>query len=107
MPVLEGWYKPLAGLVSRRLQGELGIADAGLPMEALRLADDIIMRIERRNREESAVLAATCQVSPPAPVTAGPRPSDLPEVRVRERSSAAPDRPCGRRPRIWEEEERR
>ena len=31
MPVLEGWYKPLAGLVSRRLRGELSVADADLP----------------------------------------------------------------------------
>lgn len=80
MPVLEGWYKPLAGLVSRRLRGELGVADADLPLEALRLADDIIMRIERRNREEPAVLPAASQASPPPPATAAISvPSDPPE----------------------------
>jgi transposase len=78
MPVPEGWYKPLAGLLTRRLRGELGVADADLPPEALRLADGIILRIERRNREEPTALPVACQALPPPPVAAVP---DTPELR--------------------------
>lgn len=75
MPVREEWYKSLAGLITGRLRGELHLASATLPPEALRLADDIALRIERRNLEEPAILPAGCQAPPPSVIaTASPVP---------------------------------
>jgi len=68
LPVRAAWYKPLAGVITRRLRGELNLADLKLPPEALRQADDILLRIERRNREEPLVLPVACQAPPPLSV---------------------------------------
>lgn len=87
LPVRAAWYKPLAGLITRRLRGELNLADMKLPPEALRQADDILLRIERRNREEPLVLPATCQAPPPLSI-----PSTAAAV------SAAPGDPVENRP---------
>jgi len=70
MPMRKEWYKPLASLITRRQQGELNLTEVDLPPEALQQADDIILRIERRNREEPAILPVTCQTLLPAPITA-------------------------------------
>jgi hypothetical protein len=76
LPVRREWYKPLANLISRRLQGELPLADGGLPPEALRLADEIILRVERRRQEAPPLLPS------PAPVVFPPQ-TDIADSHLR------------------------